>query len=106
MTELEEMNIKLNDHDHEIGSLKRRVEKCENQQESINGLIHSVDKLAFTVESMVNEQKEMKQEVKELREAPIEKFNYYKRTIITCIVTAIVGALIGAALTFIIKGGV
>ena len=46
-------------------------------------------------------------DVKSLKEAPMDSFNYYKRTIISCIITTILGALIGAGISLILlKGGI
>ena len=101
--ELEEIRLLLNDHSHEIGSLKHRMDRCENQQEQMSVLTRSVDHLAMTMEKMVDDQKELKADVKELKSAPAKDYNYYKRLVIGCVITTILGAVVGAVIAFIIK---
>ena len=99
----EEIFLKLNDHDHEIGSLKHRVAECENQQAVMSALTRSVDRLAVSVENMANEQKELKSDVKALKEIPSSRYEHYRRLIIGCVITGILGAIIGAVIALIIK---
>ncbi|OQA48436.1 MAG: hypothetical protein BWY46_01382 [Firmicutes bacterium ADurb.Bin300] len=100
----QDVAIKLNDHDHEISSLKHRVKECEEQQATINKLVNSVDKLATNMENMLEEQKTQRREINELKQVPAEDFKYYKRLIVGCILTGVVGAILGAILTLVIKG--
>lgn len=100
----QEVAIKLNDHDHEISSLKHRVRECEQQQATINKLVNSVDKLATNMENMIEEQKTQRCDINELKQAPAEDFKYYKRIVVGCVLTGIIGAVLGAILTLVIKG--
>lgn len=52
----EEIAVKLEGHEHEIGSLKHRMEEQEEQNKVIQDLVMSVQKLALTMEAMVKEQ--------------------------------------------------
>lgn len=104
--EYEKLILEHSDFKHEIEEIEHRLVKCENQQEAMNSLTRSVDRLTLTVSTMVEEQKELKADVKNLKEAPVEDFKHYKRTIISCIITTIVGAVIGAVLALVIQGGV
>ena len=91
MTE-QEIAIKLNDHDHEIKSLKHRTNELEEQQKEFSSLVRSVDKLANNMEVMLKEQREHKTEIDNLKKEPAESFKYYKRLIIACIITEFIAA--------------
>lgn len=101
--DIEKINLKLNDHDHEIGSLKHRMQKMENCQSDIQKLTLSVDKLATNMQYMLQEQKEQSTRISALEKEPLENAKYYKRTIITSILTGVVGTIIGALLMLILK---
>ena len=104
--EYEKLILEHSDFKHEIEEIEHRLVKCENQQEAMVTLTRSVDRLTLTVSTMVEEQKELKADVKNLKEAPVKDFNHYKRTIISCIITTIVGAVLGAVLALVIQGDV
>lgn len=103
--EYQDLLLEHKDFQHSIDDLKNRLEKCENQQETMNSLVLSVDRLTNSMSTMVEEQKELKADVKAMKEAPAENFNYYKKTIISCVITTIVGALIGAIIALVISSG-
>jgi predicted nucleic acid-binding Zn-ribbon protein len=104
--EYEKLILEHSDFKHEIEDIEHRLMKCENQQEAMVTLTRSVDRLTLTVSNMVEEQKELKADVKNLKEAPADNFKYYKRTLVSCIITTIVGAIVGAVIALIIQGGV
>lgn len=60
MTE-QDIAIKLNDHDHEIGSLKHRVSDVEKKQEEFLKLSRNVERLATNMELMLNEQQKQRE---------------------------------------------
>jgi chemotaxis receptor (MCP) glutamine deamidase CheD len=91
--------LKLNDHDHEIGSLKHRMEEVEEKQESNNRLTISVNELALNMKYMVEEMKEQGSKIKKLETEPVESAKYYKRLIISAIITTAIGIIIGAFLS-------
>ena len=99
----QEVAIKLNDHNHEIASLKHRVKGCEENQKALAELIRSVDKLANSMENMVNEQKEQGERLERLENAPADDFKYYKRLVVGCLLTGVIGAVLGAVLALILK---
>lgn len=103
--EYQKLLLEHSDYEHRLFSVEQRLKKCESQQEAISALTRSVDRLAITMGTLVDEQKELKADVKALKEAPAENFNYYKRTIISCVITAVVGALIGAVIALIFTRG-
>lgn len=92
----EEIVLKLNDCEHEIGSLKHRVKKLEEVHKLIYDLTLNVRELAISVQSMVEEQKEQGERIKKLEEQPAEKWNLLTKTIVTGVVSAIIGAVMSA----------
>ena len=98
----EEIAVKFEDHEHEIKSLKYRVTKCEEQNNTLNKLVNSVDVLAVNMKHMADEQKSQREHIERLEKEPAEEFKHYKRLIIGCVITTIVGAVIGAVLTAIL----
>ena len=104
--EYENIILDISDCKHNIDDLKRRINECENQQDAMSSLTRSVDRLTVTVSTMVDEQKELKSDVKALKEAPIEKFEHYKRLVAGCVITTLIGAVLGAVLSLILIKGV
>ena len=100
--EYEKLILEHSDFKHDIDNLKRRVTECENQQNAIANLTRSVDRLTVTMGTMVEEQKELKTDVKELKEAPVEKFEHYKKLVIGCVITTIIGAILGAFISVVL----
>jgi len=98
-----QVELKLNDHDHEIKSLKHRVKDVEDKQSEIGALTASVNELAINMRYMVEEQKKQGQRLNKLESEPIDNARYYKRLAVGCIITTIIGAVLGAILTLLIK---
>lgn len=98
----EEIAVRFEDHEHEIKSLKHRVTKCEEQNNTLNKLVSSVDVLAVNMKHMADEQKSQREHIEKLEKEPMEEYKHYKRLIIGCAVTTVVGALIGAVLATIL----
>lgn len=98
----EEIAVKVEGHEHEIGSLKHRMTKCEEQQTILNKLVNSVDVLAVNMKHMAEEQKKQGEHIEKLEKEPAEDFKHYKRLVVGCVATTIIGAIIGAVLTAIV----
>ena len=90
-----DIELKLNDHEHEISSLKHRMSDVESQTKAINNLAMSVEKLALSVSYMNDEQKDNIKRLEALESKPAKRWE----TIITCIITTLVGAFIGYIIT-------
>ena len=101
MTE-QELALKLNDHDHEIKSLKHRVSDVEKKQTEIETLTLSVSKLAVNMQHMLEEQREQNQRLKALESAPADEVKTIHKTLLTAVITTVVGAIVGAILALII----
>lgn len=99
---IQDICLKLNDHEHEIGSLKHRVDEVERNQVAISELTKSVGELAINMKYMANDQKEIKGRLNDLEKEPGENAKYYKRVIVGCVITTLLGAIIGALIALII----
>lgn len=97
------MNLALKEVEHKVEILDSRLGKCEQQQETIEKLVRSVDRLSMTIEGMTKEQTSIKEEVASLKSEPLENYKHYRRTVITGIITALVGAIMGALIALIFK---
>ena len=98
----EEIAIKLENHENQIGSLKHRMDEVEDKNNALTELTLSVNSLATNMKHMVHEQEKQGERLERLEQAPAEEHKYYKRTILSCIITTLVGALLGGLLTTII----
>ena len=98
----EEIAVKLTKHQEEIGSLKHRMNDCEEQQKTIHKLVSSVDRLAINMQNMLEEQQRQRNDIDTLKNAPSDDYKYYKRLIIGCLITGIIGTILGAILKTII----
>lgn len=90
-----DIELKLNDHDHEIGSLKHRMTEVEDQSKAINNLAMSVEKLALSISYINEEQKDAIKRLEFLESKPARRWEQ----VISLIITTIVGAVIGFLLS-------
>ena len=90
-----DVELKLNDHEHEIASLKHRMSDVEAQTKAINNLAMSVEKLALSVQYMNDEQKNSVKRLEELESRPTKRWE----TVITAVITTVVGAVLGYLLS-------
>lgn len=78
------------------------MNKCEEQQTTLNKLVNSVDILAVNMKHMAEEQKKQGEHIEKLEKEPAEDFKHYKRLVIGCVITTIIGAVLGAVLATIL----
>lgn len=88
----EEIAVRLEAHDHEIGSLKHRIKDQEEQSKMIQDLVLSVKELALNMEAMLKEQSAQGSRLAKLEAEPAEQWHDAKKTIINTILGAIAGA--------------
>lgn len=89
----EEIAVKLEGHEHEIGSLKHRARDLEEQTRVIQDLVLSVKELAINMSNMLEEQRKQGSRLDTLEEEPGENWFMMKKTIFTSVVSTISGAL-------------
>lgn len=90
-----EVAVRLEAHEHDIGSLEYRVKDLEKQNSAIQELVISVNKLAVCIENMQKELNRQGKRLDALEDVPKET----RRMIKTAIITAIAGGLAGTILT-------
>ena len=66
----EEIAVRLDGHEHEIGSLKHRMDDVEKDQKALNELTASVRELAADQGNMKEDIREIKTDVKGLTSIP------------------------------------
>lgn len=94
----EEVAVKLEAHEHEIKSLKHRVDEQEAQSKMIQDLTLSVKEWAINSKNMMEEQKKQGERLEQLENQPAEKWNSATKTIITTIASTIAGGIAAAIL--------
>ncbi len=87
-----EVAVKLENHDQQIKSLKHRMDEQEEQGKSLSSLALSVQKLALSMESMIEEQKNQGARLAKLEAEPAERWSSMTRTIFNTIVGSGAGA--------------
>lgn len=104
----EEIAVRLTEHHEEIGSLKHRMLKCEQENDQLHKITTSIEKMAVSMEYMAKEQKRQADEqtkqgerLEKLEHEPADDFKYYRRIIVSSVITGILGAFIGAAVALI-----
>lgn len=95
MTE-RDVELRLNDHEHEIKSLKHRMTEQESQSKALNDLALSVKELAINMNIIADKQESQNNRLAELEAKPGKRWEL----VIQLIITAVVGALIG----FMLRG--
>lgn len=101
----EEIALKLTDHEHEIKSLKHRIDEQEEKGNVLNELAISVKVLAVNMENMGKEQIKQGERLERLEREPADDQRYYKRTVVSCIITGVISAVVGGVMAFILQGG-
>jgi predicted transcriptional regulator len=91
----EEIAVKFEGHEHEIGSLKHRTKNLEEQTKSIQELVISVKELAMNMKNMIEEQKNQGERLLVLETKPARRWD--------SLVTALICAGVGALITYLIK---
>lgn len=91
--ENEEIAVRLEGHDHEIKSLKHRMEDQEEQAKTLNDLVISVKELALNMRNMISEQQRAAERLQKLENEPAERWNSARKTAFTSIVSTVAGAL-------------
>ena len=86
----EEIAVRLDGHEHEIGSLKHRMDDVEKDQKALNELTASVRELAVDQGNMKEDIREIKTDVKGLTSIPGKRWN----SLVDKLLAAAAGAVI------------
>lgn len=92
MTETE-IAVQFEDHEHEIKSLKHRMEAQEEQSKTMQKLVVSVEKIAVSTEHIMQEQTKQGERLEKLEMEPAERWNSAKKTAFTTIISTVAGAV-------------
>ena len=96
-----EVAVKLEAHEHEIGSIKHRIRELEAENKALQELTISVNRLAVSVESMLTEVGQHDKRLNELEKAPIENGRQIKNNIISAFVGSIITAVVAAIIAIL-----
>lgn len=96
-----EVAVKVEVHDHDIESLKYRVNDLELQRKAIQELAISVNRMAVSMENMLQELNRQGERLEVLERMPAETGKLVKTAIITALTGSIVGAMMTAILTLL-----
>ena len=86
-----ETAVKLEAHEHEIGSLNHRVRELEAEFKAINELTMSVNRLAVNMANMLQEQKAQGERLETLESRDGDMW----RKVVGHIVTTVIGIVLG-----------
>lgn len=100
----QDIMLTLNDHNHEIKSLKHRMDEVEAEQKDLQSLTLSVQKLAISMENMVNTQNKQGERLDRLEGEPKETWIGIKKAIMTSVISTVVGGIVGALIVLIAGG--
>ena len=92
----EEIAVRLDGHEHEIGSLKHRMDDVEKDQKALNELTASVRELAADQGNMKEDIREIKTDVKGLTSIPGKRWE--------SLVDKLLFAMAGAVLAWLAAG--
>lgn len=92
----EEIAVRLDGHEHEIGSLKHRMDDVEKDQKALNELTASVRELAADQGNMKEDIREIKTDVKGLTSIPGKRWE--------SLVDKLLFAVAGAVLAWLASG--
>ena len=93
----EEIAVRLDGHEHEIGSLKHRMDDVEKDQKALNELTASVRELAADQGNMKEDIREIKTDVRGLTSIPGKRWE--------SLVDKLLFAVAGAVLAWLAAGG-
>lgn len=101
---MEEIAATLATHNNRLKVSEHRISDLEQSQKQIYELTLSVQELALSVKSMVEEQKEQSDRLKKLESKPVKKWEKVGDTILTTIIGTFAGALAAGILAIIAFG--
>lgn len=96
-----EIAVKLEAHEHEIGSIKHRIRELEAENKALQELTISVNRLAVSVENMLTEVGQHDTRLNELEKVPVETNRQIKNNIISALAGGIITAVVAAVIAIL-----
>ena len=93
----EEIAVKLEDHEHEIGSLKHRMKAAEEANRALNRLATAVEVLAARQSSMSDSMERLTGKVETLESKPARRWDTLVEKILFALAGAFAAWLMGTA---------
>lgn len=90
---VEEVAIKITEHDNRIKVSEYRIKDLEEQHKVIQELALSVQELAITMKNMIEEQKEQGKRISNIEKEPADNYRQIKWYLISSILTFVIGYL-------------
>ena len=92
----EEIAVKLTDHEHEIGSLKHRMQTVEEANHALNRLATAVEVMATKQDHMSETMERLTAKVETLEAEPGKRWKFVIEKAIYFVVAAVVGFMLAA----------
>lgn len=96
-----EVAVKIEVHEYEISFLKNRLKDLEAQARTIHELSIALNKMAVSMENILQELNRQGERLEVLEKVPVETGKQIKAAIITALVGGAVGAVMTAILTIL-----
>ena len=93
----EEITVRLTDHENEIGSLKHRMTKVEDDQQALHELTASVRELRTDQGYLKNDVGEIKDDVKSLMSVPAKRWEGLVDKLLFAVAGAVIAWLASGA---------
>lgn len=90
----EEIAVKLEEHEHEIGSLKHRMKAAEESNSVLNRLVTAVEVMATKQESTMQSVDRLTSKVEALEAEPGKRWKFVVEKAIYFVVAAVVGFML------------
>ena len=90
----EEIAVKLEDHEHEIGSLKHRMKAAEESNSVLTRLVTAVEVMATKQESTMQSVDRLTTKVEALEAEPGKRWKFVVEKAIYFVVAAVVGFML------------
>ena len=90
----EEIAVKLEDHEHEIGSLKHRMKAVEESNAVLNRLATAVEVMATKQDAMRSSMEKLTGKVEALEAEPGKRWKFVVEKAIYFVVAAVVGFIL------------
>ena len=90
----EQIAVKLEDHEHEIGSLKHRMKTVEESNAVLNRLATAVEVMATKQDAMSSSMEKLTGKVEALEAEPGKRWKFVVEKAIYFVVAAVVGFML------------